>query len=157
MSFLRAWPVALALAFCGCTGKTDGPNMGAVSGVVTLDSKPVSGAVVTFIPQVEAGMQSGSTSIGITDEQGRYELQYSNAEEGAVVGKHLVRISTFRDAEEDENGKLLPGQPETIPAQYNRDASGNQEMIKDVKAGKNEIDFALKGGGTIVQPPKAVE
>jgi hypothetical protein len=39
------------------------------------------------------------------------------------VGKAMIRITTEREAEQDENGKTIPGSPETIPARYNTEST----------------------------------
>lgn len=143
----------ISLSMPGC-GKPTGPETGAVSGVVLLDGQPLSGATIRFIPQVEGSMTSGRTSLAVTDAEGRYELEYSASKSGAMIGSHLVKISTQRTAGEDEEGNPLPPVEEKVPVEYNIEAAKNSEMTKEVKAGSNEINFDLKGGGKIVQRPK---
>lgn len=150
MFAVRNTVMALVILSLGCGG-TKGPDMGLVTGVVTMDGKPVKGARVTYIPQVQGGKQSGSTSFGATDDEGHYELTYSNTQMGAVIGTHVVRISTRRAVSEDDNGKSIPGASETIPAEYNIGAAKNPDMSREVKAGPNTIDFALKGSGKVIQ------
>src|ERR1700743_2187426 len=81
------------LTIFGCGG---GPPMGQVTGVVTLDGQPVVGAQVTFNPR-----QGGWESSGITDQSGRYVLNYVHGKSGAVVGTHQVCITTERRANKD--------------------------------------------------------
>jgi len=79
----------LAAAVVGCGGGKFTP----VSGVVTLDGKPYDGAAVSFQPIGDEGNPyPGRGSSAITDKNGRFELQSDATNDGAVVGKHLVRI-----------------------------------------------------------------
>lgn len=118
---------------CGGAASDDTPELGTVSGTVTLDGSPVPKATVTFKP--EAG---GRPSSGTTDDQGYYELQYSLNNNGAVPGKHTVRITTAttitNEAGEDTDV------PEKIPAKYNSET----ELTEEVKPTSQTIDFALK-------------
>lgn len=138
-------PLLLWLPLCGCSGSS-GPELGKVSGTVRLDGQPLANASVRFTPE------KGAPSIGITDDQGNYELQYSSSRNGALVGNHIVRISTHRHAGEDDDGNKTPAVPEKVPAEYNVNAAQNPEMKREVKSGSNAIDFDLKAGGSVVQP-----
>ena len=142
---LTGWLVCFSLLLGGCGGD-DGPEMGDVTGLVTLDGQPLPKASVRFVPE------NASPSIGITDDEGRYELQYSSSRNGAIVGMHTVRISTHRNAGEDDDGNRTPAVPEKVPAEYNTGAAENPDMKREVKPDANEINFELKSGGQIVQP-----
>jgi hypothetical protein len=73
-----------------------GRDLVRVSGVVWFNGRPYPNAVVSFQPVGSPGnMYPGKGSIAITDENGRYVLVYDGAYRGAVVGKHVVRISTL--------------------------------------------------------------
>jgi hypothetical protein len=116
------------------------PGLGRVTGTVTMDGKPVPNASLVFTPK-----ESGATaSLGRTDDTGNYELYYSRGNKGAKTGEHSVTINNYRAPGEDGN----PGQPESIPTQYNL----KTELTATVNSGTNKIDFALKGGGEVVQP-----
>jgi hypothetical protein len=130
--------ILLTLLFAGCGGEKL-PGLGQVTGVVTLDGKPVPDAAIVFTP-AEAG---ATASLGQTDSTGKYELYYSRGNKGAKVGEHSVTISSFHDA--GEGGQV---QRELIPARYNL----KTELKASVKRGSNKFDFDLKGGGEIVQP-----
>ena len=81
---------ALAVAG-GCGGKGYVP----VSGVVKLDGKPYDKAVVSFQPVgTKENPNPGRSSSAYTDENGRFSLKVDGADNGAVVGPHLVRIMT---------------------------------------------------------------
>ena len=122
--------------FClaiGCGGPDDEPELGTVSGVVTMEGKPLSGVWIGFAPEL------GRSSMGMTDKEGRYELNYLPEKKGAKVGKHKVAITT---PSEDEFGGQVRNFRERIPARYNSLSS----LTADVKSGHNDIDFKLEKG-----------
>lgn len=90
---LAALSAGLGL-LAGCGG--GGPKLARVSGVVTLDGKPYPNAVVSFQPIGGKDNENpGAGSMAVTDASGRYVLRYDGRVEGAVVGRHRVRISTL--------------------------------------------------------------
>jgi hypothetical protein len=83
----------LLAAVLGCSG--GGPHFAPVSGVVTLDGKPYDQAVVSFQPiGTPDNPNPGRGSSAYTDENGRFVLRSDDKIDGAVVGKHRVRIAT---------------------------------------------------------------
>jgi hypothetical protein len=79
-----------------------------------MDGKPLPHASVIFIP--ENGRPAGAR----TDEGGNYTLNFSGGRKGAIPGKSMIRITTVREAEHDENGKVvMPGSDEKVPAKFN--------------------------------------
>lgn len=118
----------VAIPLTGCD--SGGPELGSVSGVVTVDDRPLPDATVEFQPP------SGSPSMGLTDSFGKYKLMYTAKRPGAMLGKHLVRITLERANAEGSN----TGVPQPLPAKYNR----NSELTAEVTSGSNKIDFALK-------------
>ncbi len=124
---------ALSVAGCG-SGLPAPPPLAAVEGTVTLDKQPLPGAIVLFEPE------NGRNSIGMTDDQGVYRLEFDAAHKGALVGKHKVRL-TKRAREAD---LMAPGgakgPPKPIPSRYNDKTT----LEAVVKAGeKNKINFDL--------------
>src|SRR5262249_30714677 len=110
-----------------------------VSGTVTMNGKPLVKAQVTFQPIGGNNQDPGPGSCGITDAQGRFTLLLLDKEKpGAVVGKHRVMISNFRnDPGKDESVVS----PETIPARYNTES----RLTFDVPAGgTTAADFPLQ-------------
>ncbi|MBN9121701.1 MAG: hypothetical protein J0I06_21605 [Planctomycetes bacterium] len=75
--------VALA-CLGGCGG--DGPKVVAVSGTLTRNGQPVPRMTVNFEPA------SGRPSWGVSDENGRFTLEYDEKTKGAVVGTHTVWV-----------------------------------------------------------------
>lgn len=144
----RLWAVAglAATILCGCGGSDDTPPLGSVHGTVTLDGNPLPDATVRFQPT-----EGGRIALATTDTEGYYELQYSQTHEGAVLGKHVVRIHTGVDGY-DDGETVHPPVPEKVPTPYNRDALDNPEMNVEIKTGNNQFDFNLTSEGDIVQP-----
>src|SRR5712675_2209436 len=101
---IPGWTAALVIVFlAGCGG---GPNVVAVTGVLTYKGKPVTNAYVDFVPE------KGRPSWGQTDEQGRFKLDYDPQRNGALVGKHKVsvrmRATTQAETEAVMLGKAVP-------------------------------------------------
>lgn len=142
--------VLLVVTGCG----TAGPPMGQVSGSVTLDGKPMTNRLVVFVPKA-----GGQTSTATTNSEGKYELIGASTK-GALIGLHTVSISSVKEAAaaavdfsqmpSDSAQYASQGDPaaykkaaefkEVIPARYNI----KSELVEEVKAGKNTIDFDLK-------------
>jgi len=120
------WGV-FALCVTGCSG--DGPDRARVSGEVKLNGDPLPDADVEFQPD------DGSPSYGTTDERGKYDLMYTRDKRGAMIGEHTVRITTSTSSTDAQgNDTKLP---QLVPPKYN---SG---LKKEVKPGKNKVDFEL--------------
>lgn len=132
--------VSLALTFTlGCGGGAgDMPQVGTVTGTVTLDGQPVSEANIVFNP-----VSGGRSATAVSDSSGKYTLQYLGGVPGAVVGQNEVLVSTGAAQVGDEGGEeYAPAKKETIPAKYHND--GNESELKvEVKAGDNTIDLKL--------------
>lgn len=139
----------------GCGGDLDVAD---VSGIVTLDGKPLDNAIVTFSPE-----DGGPSGIGRTDDKGFYEL-YRRGQPGAPIGKHKVMVTSVQEntgsapstppAELTSDSpeymeQALGGTPpsdydnavsqERIPAKYNSQTT----LVKTVEPGDNVIDLEL--------------
>jgi hypothetical protein len=136
--------LTVSLLLTGCGGAA-GPELGKVSGRVTLDGQPLANAVVRFQP---AGA-GGTYSTGRTDADGNYQLRYSRDQYGALIGSHRVSVSTAAPDAEDKQGNPSPVR-ERVPVQYNAESS----LIHEVEAGSNEIDLELSGVGRIAGAPR---
>lgn len=125
--------VSLLCVMLGCGGDvSDRPDLGQVSGVVTLDGQPLSDATVSFQPP------NGRPSSGTTDASGRYVLTYLNEVKGAVVGPHQVQVTTGRSAVSDDDPSSA--KPETLPKKYNAEST----LTAEVKKGNNTFDYPLE-------------
>ena len=122
MKTTRTFLLGIAcLAVVGCTKEAGLPELVPVSGTVTLDGKPVSGANVTFMP---SGTTRGSGADGRTDAEGVYQLRARHGGAGAAVGTYKVTVSKLAkpDGSEVTPGDATPpalsGAREMLPAQY---------------------------------------
>ena len=86
------------LILTGCGGIPDQPPLGTVTGIVTLDGKPLEFVEISFSPEV------GRPSDGDTNSLGEYELTYVQNIKGAKVGKHKVMVRSGKV----DNSKLKP-------------------------------------------------
>ena len=127
--------ISLTVSLSGC-GRS-GPEVAKVSGTVKLDGKPLPEAFVFF-----RHADGGRISEAFTDDSGKYTLNYSSEESGAMVGANTVRISTFIEAVKEDSGAIVKGtnKKELVPAKYNKQS----ELTAEVKSGNNTLDFDLK-------------
>jgi hypothetical protein len=125
MRAFAALGLASLLLAAGC-GRSDRPDLGTVQGTVTLDGKPLAGALVVFTPS-----GPGRSASDLTDAAGRYELTYLRDIAGATLGPHVVIITT---ATEERSGR------EILPPRYHE----KTELSATIAAGANTIDFPLE-------------
>ncbi len=118
--------LACVISLPGC-GRGDAPELGKVTGVVTLDGQPLPEAQVDFLPA------AGRPSSAETAQDGSYRLQYSADLDGALVGPHTVKIHTAVDGRVDR-------QKELVPPRYH----AQTELTAEVKAGSNTFNFDLQ-------------
>jgi len=109
--------------------------LGLVSGRVTLDGQPLADVTVEFTPA------EGGPSYGLTDGRGRYKLAYLPGQEGATVGEHTVRLTTYNWVTHDDGTKEEV--PERLPARYNVDS----QLRATVAGGSQTIDWELRSDG----------
>ena len=145
--------VPLALFTIGCGGGTR-PDLGRVSGRITLDGNPIEGVHIEFTPVID-----GRPSVASSDSSGYYTLSYKGSIMGARLGEHDVTMTTFREAiifDEDEDevqrsGKAasdddegdatpenIPGRAEEIPEKY-----AEEKLRVTVEPGSNTINLEL--------------
>lgn len=130
----------------GCNS-SDQPDLGQVTGTVTLDGQPLTGVAVVFQPD------NGRPARGMTDAEGKYELTYIRQTKGTKVGSNRVEIAPSEEgeSEESEDVEVADGEPQpaakvtksgrpVVPARYN----SQSELKVDVKAGENTFDFKLE-------------
>lgn len=119
-----------------------------VSGKVTLDGEPVSGARVVFMPQASGdSREAGPYSNGETDEQGNFELSSvaTDPHDGAVVGNHRIVISTRKTHLDPDNRDIeIIDVPESIPRPYTN-YQKTPLTFQVSTDGPNEAKFELDG------------
>ena len=140
-----------AVAFAMVAGCNRSPyELAPVSGVVTLDGRPLAAARVRFEPRASGdSMDAGPGSMGVTDSEGRYKLTTMKGNDGAVVGTHIVRIGTRRTRLDPDNlDRLQVLADETVPMKYNT----NTQLTVDVPSGgTSEANFDLNKKGRTVR------
>ena len=119
--------VIVTLCLSACAPQRILPELGTVTGVVTVDGEPLADAQVKFYPN------NGKTSYGMTDQAGRYELRYDKEVHGALLGYHTIVISKMV--------MVHGGAPEEVlPDRY----SGDSQIRRLVAAGPNVFNFELQ-------------
>lgn len=147
--FVACGLVLLTALATGC-----GPNLGSVSGTVTLDGEPAEGLIVAFTPT-----DGGTSAATTTDADGKYVL-VSSLGAGVPPGNYRVAITTENKVENTEEEAYTGGSDsagyaaqaggsdysgakkfkEKVPAEYNK----NSTITKEVTTGENVIDFAIE-------------
>jgi len=88
--------ILVGLSGCGDSIKTF--PCAEVSGVVLCEGKPVRGAQVYFSPKVTGKTaEVGKPGFSWTGEDGRFVLSTYGSGDGAVVGPHIVRVTTSNE------------------------------------------------------------
>jgi len=121
-----------ALAITGCQ-----PDVGATAtGIVSFNGAPApAGVLVMFYPQGP----KGSSSMAITDGDGRYELWFNASTRGVMPGVSVVSISVDDDLNASRGVAVTDTlRALTIPARYRGLKS---PLVKTVKPGANVIDI----------------
>jgi hypothetical protein len=119
------WRICAATLLAALAGCSQGPALGQVTGKLTHNGQPVQYAAVEFHPVGE-----GKHSIGYTDAQGEYIVQYTLQREGALIGRHRILIKMYPP----EGLKAPP-----VPPKYQGGAEGEVE----VTSGDNRVDIEL--------------
>lgn len=117
-----------------------------VSGTVRMDGEPLENVKVLFVPIDRS--ENGSrlpTAFAVTDAEGRYTLANTAGENGAVVGRNQVWLSTrsienIKD-EEGNTAEMKETSEEIIPAKYNKSTTLVFEVPVD---GTVNADFELQ-------------
>ena len=143
MNCLQKVSGILVASLCLGCGETP-PTTNAVTGVVTLDGKPLPEVAVLFLPDRKPGQRTVECS-AVTDADGKYELIYSLPTsdsntpltgKGATVGGHSVTVSDYRMVAES-----LPP-PGRVPQIYTDEKT--TPLRFEVKEGIQTIDIALQ-------------
>jgi hypothetical protein len=119
-----------------------GGEMG-VTGLVTLDGKPLAGAEVTFNCTNPPGIFSGAT-----DENGKYQLWSNYGANSKLEGHCTVKISKMElppgvqpPPPDIHVSPMMLGAKESLPPKY---SDGQKTTLTaEVPAGGGEINFEL--------------
>lgn len=142
VSWSRCLVVLGAVCLLGCSSGISEPPLATVKGKVTVDGQPGVDLEVTFEPQVGGDTKDaskvGGGSTGRTDPAGNYELSYKGgATKGAVIGKHVVRITRVGGGGPAGGESAVAIAP--IPEQFNVSST----LTADIVAGDNTKDFEI--------------
>jgi hypothetical protein len=131
--------LTLALVLTGCGG-SEGPPTVKVSGVVTLDGKPLADADVNFVSKMHAGY-------GKTDKDGKFQLV-----SGAVVGENIVYFSKIDDPKfvDDPANGMDAGQLAAAAAATGGRANApkGQLVPPEFASADSKLKFMVPDGGT---------
>ena len=128
--------VIALVCLIGCSGgPSDLPDLGKVTGTVTVDGTPAGNVIVSFNPTA-----GGRPSSGTTDAQGRYELVYSTQYMGAIVGKHKVTVNN-KPPEYTAEQMADPNITQQAPTGPITEQHAGWLTEVEVQAGNNTIDL----------------
>ena len=109
-----------------------------VSGVVTMDGKPVANATILF------SSEKGPAGRVKTDAQGRYVVKTPGQEDGLAPGTYTVTITANEEHEqgkEDSKQEEKPAADNVLPQRFaSPEATGLRVMIVE---GSNDFQFDL--------------
>ena len=114
------------MALAGCSGSTY--DLAPAKGKLTCKGQPVANASVFFLPDHSKPSQPLKQAEAITNESGEFVLTTVRNGDGAIVGKHKVKIA-FEDAYKHP--------PCSLPA----------NLILEVKPGSNHFDIEMSKVG----------
>lgn len=103
----------------------------AVSGMVTLDGKPMTTGTVMFVPD------TGRAAVGVIEPDGTYRLSTYRPDDGALVGRHKVSVAIPEGSETRSVRAAV-----AIPPRYMSPESSG--LTFEVLAGtENQADWKL--------------
>jgi hypothetical protein len=144
MTSFRPFAAAAAGLALLATGCQRGPELGTVAGTIKVNGEPLPFAYVRFDP-VDPPRVYGAA---YADANGHYELKFTQARDGAPVGKHRVTITAARG---DELPDDAPAEARVrLPSNDNE----SSDLVREVKPGHNEIDFELVIKATNEKKPR---
>lgn len=122
-------------AGCG----NSGPPRVAVSGIVTLDGRPIEQGAISFVPAADSKQPSAGAEIS----SGEYSIP---ATSGPSAGKYRVEIRWSRPTGKQVElgspappGTLVDEVKEAIPAKYNSQST----LVEELEPGENSLHFDL--------------
>lgn len=145
LAYRNAWwqrKLSAAIAVCWLMlygGCGNSPGLVEVSGRITDGGKAVSGASINFQPirESQADIYQSTSSFGVTDAEGRFQLRTVNDDRvGAVPGRHRIILSLKEERQQGENA--------TRPAKRTLAKFYDGSTIVEIPAdGRNDVDFDI--------------
>jgi len=128
----------LFAAFALIAGCSDGPKIVPVAGTVTHNGKPVPSLTIHFIPE------TGRPSWGLTDENGRFTLEYDDRVKGALVGPHTVWVQWRARSPQEEMNPKLANRPPEMATILNKYGSQEKSPLKiEIAGATNSLEIKL--------------
>jgi hypothetical protein len=141
----------------GCGGEKV-PDVQPVTGVVTLDDKPIEGANVALVPN---GTDKTRSAGGTTDAEGKFSVKtYWNAEhqlEGALPGDYLITVMKMEAPKETEAAKdpkemmsspmQMRSPKSLLPKRYNQPTTSGFTVSVTADKPPEPLKLDLKSGG----------
>jgi hypothetical protein len=88
----------LSIGLTGCSGGLKEFPCARASGKVMCEGQPVQGAIVYFSPKMTGkSAEVGKPGFAVTDASGGFVLSTYGDQDGAVVGPHVVRVTTSNE------------------------------------------------------------
>ncbi len=122
-----AFTTAACILVAGCNNSGVVP----VSGTLTYKGKPVTNAIVNFVPE------TGRPSVGETDQDGHFTLTYDPETKGAQVGKHKVYVM--------HNAVADASRPGTIPGMPPKLSADEREFFNKYGSDRSTIEVTIDG------------
>lgn len=133
--FLMISAALLMAAIAGC-GESFEKEVAPVTGTVSCGGETMTAGMVIFTPKVKPGtnmMDAGKTATGLIRSDGTYVLTTYDAEDGAIIGEHEVRI--FKPTPEDDES------PEAMDYDIDPNLCGRNLLRVTVEDTDNVIDL----------------
>ncbi len=131
---------AICLTLSGCSGEF---SIAPVKGTVMLDGKPLANATVYYQPQRQGESPIvGPPSIGVTDDSGHYAVTLTEGGSGAIVGPHIVSVSTYesRLVDPKNSDRIEVVSEEIVPKRYR---SPSELKVTVPSGGVDDANFEL--------------
>ncbi|MDB5343682.1 MAG: hypothetical protein JWP89_2059 [Schlesneria sp.] len=132
--------VIVCFALCSCFGGGPKPvKVHRVSGIVTVKDSPAPNIIVHFVPN------PGRPSIGVTNAQGQFDMQYQSDRAGVLPGEHKVWVE-YKPSSPAEEMKIRAGNsPLSAEMQEALKKYGTLETTPyRVTVDKDQKDLAIK-------------
>jgi hypothetical protein len=133
----------LLAGLCGCSKKLDdGLTKFPVRGSVTVDGKPIAGLIVRLMSESpNEGNANAGFPVGVTDEQGAFQMSTNGVNDGAVPGEYAITVVWPESNEPPLRDKL--GRAYATPAR--------SKLHATIEAGENvlpPIELTQKNAGS---------
>jgi hypothetical protein len=145
MNWIRAALPLTLVAISGCGSEEDRIALQPVSGIVTMNGKPLANASIVFLP--EAGNAVSTPGNDVSGPEGTFKLMWRNRA-GVSPGKYKAIVTESSPAENLTTGvdpyMARLGKEVSQTARKNAVAPARKEFPVEVSATKATFDFDLK-------------